>query len=119
MHEFSIAESIMKFLQEEIGKMDPRPAKVLTVKVIIGDMHQIVLESLQMAWEALCIDTHVFYKSSLIVKTEPIILKCNKCCTEDVKNGYLFICNKCGSRDVEITGGREFYIEDIRVESDG
>jgi len=116
MHEFSIAQSIVSALEMEIGAMAQRPGKVLEVSVVLGKMHQVVIESLQMAWEALSSDSPVLEGSSLVIKTRPVVLLCRSCGKASEKGGLLFVCPACGARDVEITGGREFFIEEMKVE---
>ena len=53
MHEFSICQSIVDTVVEEMEKLDPPPRRLVKTRVVVGELRQIVSECLQFAYESL------------------------------------------------------------------
>jgi hydrogenase nickel incorporation protein HypA/HybF len=122
MHEFSLCEGIVATLEEEYAKLSlPNKAKskvrVTRVRLVIGELHQVVPESLKLAFEMLTKETPMA-GSVLELEIVYLAIRCRECGWEGEIKPPLFLCENCGKGDVEVTRGREMYIKDMEVEYD-
>jgi hydrogenase nickel incorporation protein HypA/HybF len=120
MHEFTMCESLLQTVSAEYARFvagRPRESlpRVTRVRLVLGDLHQIVTESFQVAWEALTADTP-FAGATLVMQRVPLAVRCRSCAWEGEIEAPFFLCGRCGQGDVETTSGREFYIEDMEIE---
>lgn len=115
MHEFSICEGIVDAVVEELGRLDPPPAKLEKVRVVVGVFRQIVPDYLTFAYETLSKGTPA-EGSVLDVVQAPAKGKCGDCDWEgDLPIGS-YACGGCASVNLEITGGTDLYLESLEVE---
>jgi len=117
MHEFSICQSLVDALLVEVDKLEPTPKRLVTARVVVGDLRQIVPEFLRNAYEVLTKDT-VAEGSKLEIRTLPIQARCAECKWEGTVKAPFFQCPSCESFQVETTGGMELYLEGMEVEQD-
>lgn len=113
MHELSIATELFKQVEKIIE--DEHLNKVISITLKIGKLHQIVPEAFDFATEVITKGT----KSDgvkIIYNEIPISIKCNQCRRENEVKDFYFICEKCGSSDVEIISGNELMFESMEVE---
>jgi hydrogenase nickel incorporation protein HypA/HybF len=115
MHEFSLCSNIVEIIITEYGKIQPRPARLLKVRLIAGRLHQIVPETLTSAYEVLTKGT-IAENSEMEIKIIDVVCSCNKCAWEGAIEYPLFFCKECGSGDIEIIHGKELYLENLEVE---
>jgi hydrogenase nickel incorporation protein HypA/HybF len=113
MHELALAESIVNTVKKAIG--DRPGVKVLEVRVKIGELTDIVPDSLQFGFESLILDTPIT-GAKLEIERVPILGKCGKCSHEFKVEDFLFICPECYSTDINMIQGDELEIIDIEVE---
>lgn len=78
MHEFSLCRGIVSAVLEEMGRLDPSPARLLRVRVEMGRLHQVIPEYLGSAWELLTRET-VAEGGEIELVVLPIIGKCRDC----------------------------------------
>ncbi len=117
MHEWSICEHMVAIAQEELKKLSRPGTRLLCMRVKIGDLHAIVDENLQMAYQVLTEHTPLA-GSSLELIHIPIEARCRTCGrTCGIENNF-FICAHCGSTDLEVISGRELFIENLEVSYD-
>lgn len=116
MHELSICETLVKAAQAELKKLPPG-ARLKTVRVAAGKLHQIVPENMTFAYEALTQGTPLA-GSVLTITPLPISARCRACGWSGAIQDLVFTCGACGAGDLEITGGRELYLENLEVEED-
>jgi len=115
VHEFSIAQTIVKAVLAELKKV--RPARLVRARVVAGGLHQLVPANLTFAYEVLTKDTPAA-GSVLNIRNVPITAECRQCHWRGEIRGALFVCGRCKAGDIEITGGRELYLDSIEVEKD-
>ena len=115
MHEFSICQTLVTAVLKELGKVKGKQIRLKKARVTAGQYHRLVSASLKQAYEILTKDTPA-EGSALLIKTMPIKLKCNECGWQGLARDICFRCRKCGGVDLEIIGGKEFYLESIEVE---
>lgn len=113
MHELALAESIVNTVNKAIQH---RPGvKIVEVRVRIGELTDIVPDSLQFGFESLIADTSMA-GARLKIERVPIKGKCGQCNREFDVEDYIFICPNCFSTDINMLKGDELEIIDIDVE---
>ncbi len=117
MHEFSIGQTIVETVIAEVTKRDPVPSRVLTTRIVVGKLRQLVPEYLQFAYEQLTKDT-IAEGSSLEISHKPIIGKCGACGWQGEMDIDGFLCKQCNAHSAEIVSGRELYLESLEIEED-
>lgn len=117
MHELSIAESLIKIIREEMAKHGL--SKLLTAKIVHGQISAIVPEALETAFEILTVGTPL--EGAVIeLETRPMVVRCRDCGHEfspSQEERFLMPCPQCGTElGHEIIAGRELFIEHIEAE---
>jgi len=115
MHEFSICQALVAAVLKELGKVKDKQIRLKKARIAAGQYHRIVPASLKFAYKILTKDTPA-EGSSLLIKTVPIKLKCNKCGWSGLTRDICFVCRKCGGVNMEIIGGKDLCLESIEVE---
>ncbi|HHW13368.1 MAG TPA: hydrogenase maturation nickel metallochaperone HypA [Firmicutes bacterium] len=110
MHELSIALSMVELVQAEVAKRGL--SKVSEVKVVVGELSNVVPDALEFCWEVATQETPAA-GSKLVIEHRPVTARCHACGQEFTVQEYHFLCPKCGSGDTEQTGGSELYIDHI------
>jgi len=116
MHEFGIAQEIVKSALKEIEKLD-KSAKLKQAQVVIGKLQEIVPENLTFAYESLSKGTRA-EGSGLRIIDVPVVVKCAECGRESTVSGISFTCCECGSHNVNVIRGMELFLEKLEVEVD-
>jgi hydrogenase nickel incorporation protein HypA/HybF len=115
MHEFSLAQEIVRTTLQELTK---RPgARLLTVRVVVGRMRQVVPDTMHFAFRSLVQDSPAA-GAALVLRWVPIVLACPKCGQETEIAGPPFWCPACGSTRVDLRSGNELYLEELEIEED-
>lgn len=110
MHEFSMIENIFKIIDEIIKK--EKLEKVDKVNLLIGEMLQIIPETLVFAFDSVKKGTKC-EKSTLNIEIQPVLIKCNICKSNYELGEDQFICPNCKNNDFEIFSGKELIIKSI------
>jgi hydrogenase nickel incorporation protein HypA/HybF len=114
VHELSICASIADIATRHAAG---RPVSVINVRV--GQLRQIVPDTLVYCWGLLCEETSL-EGSRIIVETVPARIRCRSCeQTADVGDLPVFACAGCGGIDVEIVAGEEFLITSLELADAG
>ena len=116
MHEFAMCRGIVRGVLEEMDRLDA-PARLVSVRVLAGRLHQIVPEYLVSAYELLVKDTPA-EGSTLELKLAPVIATCRACRWQGELEPPIFLCADCQSTDLDVTGGTELRLESLEVETD-
>jgi hydrogenase nickel incorporation protein HypA/HybF len=104
MHELSICRSIADIVTRHAAGRD-----VTTVHVRIGQLRQIVPETLLYCWSLMNADTPLA-ATALQVESIPAALRCATCNTTHTLDAPVLICDSCAGQNVEIIAGEEFLI---------
>ncbi len=112
MHELSIAQEILNIVKNSIPS---ETQKLKSVKIRVGKLSGILIDSLKFCFEAIINDTE-FSGASLDVIEIPIKISCAECKTDTELNEPIFICPRCNSFNVQLLAGRELEITEIEVE---
>ncbi|MGE5554540.1 MAG: hydrogenase maturation nickel metallochaperone HypA [Betaproteobacteria bacterium] len=113
VHELGIAASMVEIVEAELKKRGL--SKVTAVKVVIGQLSNVVPESLEFCWEVATQATAAA-GSKLVIEVRPVTAKCQSCGHEFTVENYSFLCPACGSGNTIQTGGNELYIDHLLAE---
>lgn len=113
MHELSLMSAILESVEE--AARDAGAVKVTAVSLVIGDMTEVVDETLRFAFDVLTEDT-VCDGAELRVRYVSPSSRCLDCGAEFSHDRYHLKCPECGSIATELLTGREMTIENIEVE---
>jgi len=113
MHELGVTESIISIALSKAGEAQAK--KVLKINLVVGELAGFVPDCIQFYFDTLSKDT-VAQGAALHFETMQAELRCRNCSTVFRPRDTLWSCPKCGSQSVEISKGRELYIESLEVE---
>ena len=111
MHELAVTESILEIALRH-GQAAGATA-VTDLFLVVGELATIVDESVQFYWDLISADTEAA-GAMLHFRRVPAQLTCRAC-------GHTYSpcqdlpCPACGSIDIDILAGNEFYVESIGV----
>ena len=112
MHEASIALNILRITKDELIKNGG--SNVETVKVEIGALSGVELESLQFALNA-CKDQDVFKSTNFLIEEIEAKAKCRVCGNEFEAGDFFEVCPKCSSFELDYLSGKELKIKSIEI----
>lgn len=105
MHELSVCASIAEIVGRRAADR-----RVETIHLRIGQLRQIVPDTLVYCWSMLSADTELD-GSELDVERVAARIACATCgSTAEVGDIPLFMCDTCGGVDVSVIAGEEFLI---------
>jgi len=113
MHELSIVASLFEILEEKAKEQKAK--KILSVKLKVGALSGVVPEFLETAFDIYKKDT-IAAESKLEIEKVPLKIRCQRCGAEIVKDDFVFICEKCDSRELKTLSGTELLLEKIEME---
>ncbi|KPK45528.1 MAG: hypothetical protein AMK74_03130 [Nitrospira bacterium SM23_35] len=113
MHELSIVASLFEILEEKAK--ENKAKKIISVKLKVGALSGVVPEFLETAFNIYKKDT-IAAESKLEIEEVPLKVRCQRCGAEMVKDDYVFICEKCDSRELETLSGTELLLEKAEME---
>ncbi|MBN1759694.1 MAG: hydrogenase maturation nickel metallochaperone HypA [Chitinispirillaceae bacterium] len=113
MHELSIVEGLMGIIRETAGEHGL--TRVTRVKLRIGAMRQVVPDALRFAFEVTGKDT-VAEGAEIVITDVPTKAHCNDCGSDFAVEEFCFVCTACGSGQIDVTEGKELYIDSLEGE---
>ena len=115
MHETSIAMGLLDSLNQMAER--EKAKKVLKVRVKIGKISGIVVDSFVFAFNALKEQYPKLSSAELYVEETPIRYRCKECGEEfEVESVFFPECPKCGSVNLELLSGEELEVVDAEIE---
>ncbi len=114
MHESSIAHSILEIVDEQCRQQGCTTVESIIVR--LGKATGVLPESLQFAFDALKEPT-VANNATMTIEIVQVGGRCSSCNKEfDVTDArYIFACPLCGSKEFEISRGREMEISEMEM----
>jgi len=112
MHELSIAQNIIDIVQENLAPDQKQAVK--TVRVKVGKLSNILVDSLLFGFEALTKETNL-EGVTLEVEQLPLRIKCNDCGKETDLDDYVFSCPICQSLAIKVISGQELLVQEIEL----
>jgi len=111
VHELSICGSIADIVTRRAAG---RAVKVINVRV--GQLRQVVPDTLVYCWELVSADTPLA-GSRISIEAVPARIRCRSCDqVTDVGAIPVFACAGCGGFDAEVVSGEEFLITSLELE---
>lgn len=113
MHELSVTESILEIATRHAQEAGAR--HVTGLYLVIGQFSSIVDDSVQFYWDIITKDT-LAEGAQLHFRRIPAEMLCLDCNRRYTTGSDGLTCPDCGSSQVKIVAGEEFYLEAIDVE---
>lgn len=114
MHELSIVASIVDSVTASLAAYPG--ARVLEVRLRVGQLASVVEDSLQFCFEIATQDTPL-EGARLVVNTLPVVVHCNACAADlPLPSLQSFHCPRCHTPATDVRQGRELEIESIEIE---
>ena len=113
MHELAITQSILDIAQKAA---EEHGAKIVqSVRIMLGEYSGVVPQCIQYYFDVISKDT-IAEGAVLDIHRLPVVIHCNSCQQESQIDRLHVSCPLCGSTDLKLIQGREFYIESLEVE---
>jgi hydrogenase nickel incorporation protein HypA/HybF len=113
MHEMSLAEGVLQII-EDYAARDPFQ-RVKSVVLEIGELSTVEVEALKFCFDAVVRDS-IAEGAQLEIERVPGTGFCMPC-GESVPIAALYdACPRCGSHQVQATGGTEMRVKELQVE---
>ncbi|CDF58153.1 hydrogenase maturation nickel metallochaperone HypA [Thermobrachium celere] len=113
MHELSITEGIIKIVESEAKKHHFN--KVNSIKLVVGELSGVFPQLIQEYFNIASRGT-IAEGAELIIRRVEARMKCNECGNESIIERHRLRCKNCGSLNVRITAGKEFYVDSLEVD---
>jgi len=111
MHELSLVGAVVESLEEMAREKGWKKVTKVTLK--IGRMRQVIPEVMVFSFSVATEGT-IMEGSSLEIEEVPLTSRCLVCGEE--WEGLFFLCPRCGSDEIETTGGMEMDLKSVEVE---
>jgi hydrogenase nickel incorporation protein HypA/HybF len=107
MHEYGVCEGVLDAVRARA-----RGRKVAAIRVRFGVWHAVDAASLSDAFESVAAGTEAA-DAAIELVTVPAQITCRGCGSSADSTDLLAVCPRCGSADVELTGGDEMTLESV------
>ena len=115
MHELPVTENILEIALNHAEKANAK--RISHLYLVLGQLASIVDDSIQFYWDMLAKGTPA-EGAILHFKRLPVKIKCRICHQIYTPKEGSMACTACGSEQIEIIQGEEFYLEAIDIEKD-
>lgn len=115
MHEVSLVLGMV----DELSRIarENNAEKITLVKLKIGKMSGIVIESLKFAFDTIKLEHPLLSRANIVIHEVPLIYQCNDCGnTFETDDIYFPSCSKCKLYNLKLISGEEQHIEHVEVE---
>ena len=113
MHELGVTENIVNIALAKASEAQAN--KVIKINLVVGELSGFVPDCIQFYFDSLSKDT-IAQGAGLHFESVPTQLRCRDCSTTFQPQDTLWSCPKCRGQSIEISKGRELYIESMEVE---
>ena len=113
MHELAITKSMLDIVLEEAKKAGAK--EVGKINLVIGEMTGFVQDSVQFYFDFLSKGT-LAEGATLSFTAVPIRARCRGCGKLFETKEFDWVCPDCGGNSLDITSGKELFVESIEVE---
>lgn len=115
MHEYSIVQGVLDAVIPSARKAGA--TKVLSVTLLVGEMTEVVRDSLDFMWDLCCEERGPMTEgATLVVVSSKPRSACMVCGEEFEHDRFHLHCPSCGSASTMLLSGRELQIESIDVD---
>ena len=113
MHEMAITQSILDIAVSEAEKH--KASRVRQIRIRIGEYSGVVPQLIQEYYNLISMGT-IAEKAELVLERVPVTARCRKCGETNRIDTRKVLCPVCGSIDLQLLTGREFYVESLEVD---
>lgn len=113
MHELAVTENIL-IISDKYAR-ESHAVKVTKINLVIGRLSSLVDDSVQFYWDIISKDS-LCQDALLVFDRRPAIISCYTCSNQYEIDNELQPCPKCGSPDIFVQSGEEFYVDSIEIE---
>lgn len=113
MHELSIVTNLFEILEEKAK--ENKAKKIILVKLQVGTLSGVVPEFLISAFNIYKKET-IASEAKLKIEEVAFKVKCQNCSAVMIKDDFVLICDKCGSRQLKVLSGTELLLEKVEME---
>ena len=113
MHELALTEGLLQIVREQAEKNGFE--RVLEIRLRVGEYSGIIPECLQEFFPIVSKGTRA-EGAALVIQPVPAAFRCFGCGFEGPIPARTACCPRCGSTAIRMTTGREFYVENLKVE---
>ena len=85
------------------------------INVVAGELRGIVPVQLTFCFSVVAQNT-IASEAYLNLETVPVTARCSNCDEAFTVEDFFYVCPRCESTDVEVTGGTELRVRDIEVD---
>ena len=110
MHELSLARNIIEIITAELPKNGLTKVDTITLKV--GEMTQVMPDSLRFGFECVSRETSLEW-ATLIIEVVPAKGRCTSCGKDFIIENREFICPECGRTGITVLSGKELEIVEV------
>lgn len=109
MHEFSLMEEVLRAVQDSAREEDVR--RIHRVQMTVGAMGCAFPPALETAFSVLTEGDPLFQGAALEIVERAVRVRCATCGWEAIGRDARFVCEECGSSEVEILAGEELTVD--------
>ena len=113
MHELSLTEGILTIVNSEQKKN--AFSRVLEIDLRVGEYSGVIPACIEEYFPLVSKGTAA-EGAKLVMATVPAEFKCSDCGYQGVIPPHTASCPQCGGKEIRMTAGREFYVENLIVE---
>ena len=113
MHEMGIAQNILDIALNAANQEGAK--KISRINLLAGELRGIVQMQLSFCFSIVAKDS-IASGAYLNVEEVPVSGHCDDCNADFTVQEYNYLCPKCGSAKIQVTGGTELRIKDIEIE---
>lgn len=113
MHELAVTESILQIAEKHALQASAK--KVTDIFLVIGNLSSIIDDSVVFYWEMIAKGT-ICEDAVIHFKRLPATMYCLVCDNTFEIPGELIPCPNCGSYQLKVQSGEEFFLESIEIE---
>ena len=113
MHELALTEGILSIVASEQKKQ--AFTRVLEISLKVGEYSGVIPSCIEEFFPLAAKGTAA-EGAKLIMTPVPGVFACSDCGFEGPLPRHTACCPRCGGASVRLTAGREFYVENLKVE---
>lgn len=114
MHELSVTQHILEIVVRHAEQA--QAVRITDIQLVIGQLSTFIDESIQFYWDALSRGT-LAEGAQLHFERVPAQVECKECGQHSALAESAQGCLACGSLNVRIVAGEEFYVRAIQVQT--
>ncbi len=113
MHELPVTQNILEIALRHAKAANA--SRIMSINIVIGELASIVDDSIQFYWDIISSDT-IAEGAKLNFNRINAEFECKVCGERYNLQGNELVCPDCGSLQIDIIAGKEFFLESIDVE---